>query len=297
MRRVISAITSRLGAVAVCACAFFACGEDTLETRKRVAAELAENQLCEAAIGEYRKILDDDRVSVSERGAVAYEIGRLCFECVRDYEQAAAHYLMAKTLDPDGSYVGEANRKLVAAMERLGRFIDAERSMGEVVAIDSAASSGRVVARVGDQRITLEQIDEAIRDLPPQAQRVFSGRDGRLRFLNQFVGVELIRRAAVRAGYDKAPAYQRALDKAVKNLLVEQYMAEQIRADMRVDSSDVLNFYALNKDSLFGGKPYKEVAEQVFFAYQNRKYQEVFGRYVERLSQTDTVSVYEDSVR
>ncbi len=96
-----------------------------VEESKKMAGELADNNLPAAAIEEYRRILDRGDLDNQARGAVCYLIGKTYYEDIGDYENAAAYYVRARSLDPNASYNNEAGKNLIAALEKVGRRLDA----------------------------------------------------------------------------------------------------------------------------------------------------------------------------
>jgi len=85
-----------------------------IEDHRRLAGELQSNRLYRAAIEEYQNILTYDDVDTPTRANINYLVGRVYFDHLGDYENAAAYYVRAKELDPEGSFADQATRKLVA---------------------------------------------------------------------------------------------------------------------------------------------------------------------------------------
>ncbi|UCD94623.1 MAG: hypothetical protein JSU69_00810 [Candidatus Zixiibacteriota bacterium] len=267
---------------------------------KNLAGELADNNLYAASIDEYTKILDDPDLDIETRANINYMIAKTYFDNLFDYEKAAAHYIKARSLNPEAGFYNEAGKNLIACLEKMGRIVDAKRELDKTVNIDSvyAAHEGEtVVARIGEVPIFLSEIDNEIQSLPPEAQGRFLGREGKLAFLNQFVGMELMYRAAVREGFNDDADIISKKQALEKQLLIEKYIIENVMPEINIDTSDVRNYYLANKEMKYGDKSYEEVKTQVLIDYQQEKAQQAFSDYVARLSVVEKVRIFEENVK
>lgn len=283
--------------------AFFQTGNGSKSeygTEKNLAGELADNNLYKAAIAEYESILTDHSLDAETQANLNYLIAKIYFDNVRDYENAAAYYVKARALNPQGSFYNEAGKNLVTSLEKMGRIVDAKRELDKSTNIDStyAAHEGdKVVAKIGDVPVFLSQLNEEIQDFPPDVQKQFAGKEGKRQFLNQYIGMELMYRAAIREGMEGDPEIVRKKEKLEKQLLIEKYAVEKVMPQINIDTADMKNYYAANKDSKFEGKPYDEVKAQVLMNYQQEKAQQAFGEYVAKLSAAENVKIFEENVR
>jgi tetratricopeptide (TPR) repeat protein len=267
---------------------------------KNLAGELADNNLYAASIDEYRKILDDPGLDGETRANINYMIAKTYFENLFDYENAAAHYIRARSLNPEAGFYDEAGKSLIACLEKMGRMIDAKRELDKTVNIDSvyAAHEGEtVVAKIGQVPVFLSEIDNEIQNLPPEAQKRFLGREGKVAFLNQYVGLELMHRAAVREGFNDDADIISKKQALERQLLIEKYIIENVMPQIDIDTSDVRNYYLAHKEEKYGDKSYDEVSTQVLLDYQQEKAQKAFSDYVARLSAVEKVQMFEENVR
>lgn len=269
-----------------------------MDIRKNLAGELRDNKLYSAAIEEYLKILDGGNIGIAEQANINYLIARIYFDDLKNYEQAAAYYLRAKTLNPDASFAAEASRNLVTSLERMGRMLDAKRQLDAMTDIDSSPrTKGDVaVARIGGVPIWLSEVEERIQSLSPEAQKRFQDVKAKREFARQFVGTELLYRAAVRDNLAEDPEIKRHQQLLFKNLLVEKYLLEKVIPEIKIDSLDVKNFYKANKD-IYHNKPYDSVRAQVFMDYQNEKAQAAFGDYIAKLAAIEKVEFLEQNIK
>ena len=290
-----------LPAVTCVALLLSACAGDQterIEQHKRLASELDNNGLHRAAIEEYEKVLDFSDLTDRQRGNINYLIGRLYFEDLKDYTNAAAYYIKAREYDPDGSFAAEATRNLIASLEKLGNVLDARRQLGSATDIDHQPTDGDVVvARIGQRDIWLSEIDDQIQLLPPEYQSQLLDPQAKVQYIHQYVGVELLYNAAIREDYLADPEVQRQKEQMIKRLLVDRFVAEKVMTSGQIDSVDVRNFYGANRDSLYQGAPFDSVRSQVYRDYQTQKAEVAYNEYIMNLAQAEQVEFLDHNVR
>jgi tetratricopeptide (TPR) repeat protein len=264
---------------------------------KKLAGELADNNLPDAAIEEYKKILDDGSLTDAERGAVCYLIAKTCFENIGDYETAAAYYIRARALDPDASYAEEAAKSLIACLERLGRRLDAKRELDHYTSLspDTGRSPGKIIARIGDRQITDADLMIELQLLPAEMQSRFASRDEKLKFLHSMIGRDLIYHAALREGFDRENDVQRDLRRLEKEYLIQYYTRQKIAPNVKLDTAGVRLYYQANKEK-YGDKSFEEAREQVVQDYFNFSGQKEIGEYMNALMQAENVRIFEENV-
>ncbi len=270
------------------------------EIEKRLAGELRDNNLYRAAVAQYEIILNDPKVDIGTRANINYLIGKIYFNELYEYEKAASHYVVARSLNPQGSFYDEAGKNLIASLEKMGRMVDAKRELNKAVDIDSiyAAHEGDVtVAKIGAVPVFLSELDDAIQKLPPEAQKQFLSKEGKREFLTQYVGLELMYRAAVREGFENDPEIIKEKKELEKQLLVQKYIMNNVLPEVNIDTSDVRNFYLANKSEKYGNKSYDEIKTRVIFDYQQEKAQQAFSEYVSKLAAVEQVQIFEENVK
>ncbi len=269
-----------------------------VQTAKMLAGELADNNLPQAAIEEYQKVLDNGPLTNGERGAIHYLIGDLYFNDVGDYEQAAAHYVRARALDENAPYNVEAGKKLITCLERLGRRQEAQRELNVQANLnpDTSQTPGKLVAKVGSTNITLADFEQAIDGLPQEMQDKLSDPAEKRKFLDQMIGRELIYHAALREGLDKNADAQQALKDIEKDYLVQYYTRQKIAPTVKPDSADVMLYYNAHKDK-YGGKDFADVRDDVLQDYIRYIGQKAINDYIGTLMQAEPVQVFDENVK
>lgn len=270
-----------------------------IERHKKLAGELRDNRLYEAAVDEYKKVLNFEDLNNSERANLNYLIGRIYFENLSDYENAAAYYVKAQSLDPDAPFSAEASRKLVASLEKMGNVVDAKRQLDAIVNLDGGPQSDVdvVVAKVGTIPIYMSEIDDRIQQLPPESQRQILNPQAKIEFMHQHVGMELLYHAAIRENYDDDAEIEKQQRLFNKQLLINKYVVDKVMPQIKIDTNDVKNYYQANKDNRYKDVPYDSVKAQVFMDYQSEKTQSAFSDYISMLAKKEKVEFFDHNVR
>jgi tetratricopeptide (TPR) repeat protein len=270
-----------------------------IEAYKRLAGELSSNNLPLAAIEEYQKVLAFDDLSDQERGNISYLIARVYYEDLKDYRNAAAYYIRAKEYDPNGSYVSEASKNLVASLEKIGNVLDARRNLSAATDLDHKPSdaSDVVVAKIGQRDIWLSEVEDQITLLPAELQEQLTTREARQQYVRQYVGVELLYAAAVREDYLSKPEVQRQREMYEKRMLVDRFVADKILPSIQIDTVDLGNFYRANKDILYQGASLDSVRAQVYQDYHSQKAEAAYNEYIMRLVASEKVEFLDHNVR
>jgi tetratricopeptide (TPR) repeat protein len=285
--------------LALCSCSGQSGGEATAELHKKLAGELRDNKLYGAAIEEYQSILRSETLPIAQRANVNYLIGRIYFENLNDYENAAAYYVRARSIDPEGSFVATASKNLVASLEKLGRLADAKRQLDQATDLnaDDRPEGDGLVASIGEQKIWMSEIERHLQNLPPQVQQRFLNRQAKIDLVHQYVAAELMYRAAIRENIEADPQFQSEMKFMRRQFLVDRYVAAKVMAGLVIDTADVRNFYWANRDSLYSGAPLDSVRGQAYRDYQSQKAQAAFTAHAARLAEGERVEFYEQNVR
>lgn len=265
-----------------------------------MAGELRDARLYKAAVQEYQKVLTSNQLETGIRANINYLIGKICFENLQDYENAAAYYVRARTLNPEGSFIAEASRNMVTSLERLGRMVDARRELDSFTDIDAGPrpEGDVVVARVGGKAVWLSEVEQQIQTLPPEAQKqLTASRAKKIEFVRKFVGAELMYNAAIRQNYAEDAEVKKQLRLLEKRVVVDKYVMDNVIAKIQIDSLDVRNFYVANRDRRYGGASYDSIKARVFIDYQTEKTESALSQYLQELAIAEKVEILEQNIR
>lgn len=265
---------------------------------KKLAGELSDNNLAEAAIDEYRRILASPSLTDGERGAVNYLIAQVYFDQLGDYQGAAAYYIRARSLDENASYAAEAGKNLITCFEKLGRRLDARRELDQQTSPepDTSRVTGKLVAKVGNRSITAAEFNQAMQSLPREMQDKLASREEKRKFLDQVIGRELIYHAALREGMDRETAVQNDLREIEKEYLVQHYTQLKIAPTVRPDTAELTLYFNANK-TRYGDKKLEEIRDQVTQEYIAYIGQKAINDYISQLLRAEPVQVFEENIK
>jgi tetratricopeptide (TPR) repeat protein len=299
LRKITHLLILFLLSIVVVSCSNRSDNTEAIERHKRLAGELRDNKLYRAAIDEYRRILNDESIDTKTRANINYLIAKIYFEDLNEYEDAAAYYVRARSLDPEASFAAEASKNLVTSLEKMGRILDAKRQLDAVTDIDTLprAKGDVAVARVGGVPIWLSEIEKQIQALPPEMQKQFLTREAKIKFVHNYVATELLYRAAVREDYGSDPEIQRKQRMLYKQLLVDKYVVDKVIPQIQIDSVDVYNYYLAHKDDRYNGAPYDSVQARVFLDYQSEKTESAFNDYISKLARVEKVEFFDQNIK
>ncbi|MEE9441487.1 MAG: hypothetical protein V3V99_02315 [candidate division Zixibacteria bacterium] len=289
-----------LGALAVAVLIYFNLPprpeDEIVSSARKLAGELADNNLPEAAIEEYQKILNEAELNSAERGAINYLIAKIYFEEIGDYQQAAAHYIRSRSLDENGSYYDEAGKNLIASLEKMGRRLDARRELDAQASAHPDTAVGKIVAIVGSDKITLVDFNKALESIPESMRNQYLSPEGKKEFLNQLIGRELIYHAAMREGFDRSGEMQKALKDIEKDYLVQYYTSKKIAPTVKPDTSELKMYYEANKEK-YDNQDFDAINQNVAQDYMNYLGQKAMNEYISVLLQAEPVQKFEENLK
>jgi peptidyl-prolyl cis-trans isomerase C len=90
------------------------------------------------------------------------------------------------------------------------------------------AQAAKVVAKVGEQTITVGDVTEQINRLSPYIKRRWATPEKRKEFLQKLIQIELLSQEAIRNGLDKSPEVQRAVKQVMVRLMVKNDLENEL---------------------------------------------------------------------
>ena len=280
------------------------------EQARNYANELYNRQLFKQSAAEYERYLNAYPLDENEQANISYTIGDIYFERLRDYENALAYYIRIKYLHPKEELRQQVDQKIVACLERLQMTEDAEQTLKESTSLEPGSVQqkrpGAVVARIGSREITQGDIDFELSQLPQSIRSQYDSKDKKVEFLNQYILTELLYKSAQNMGLDKDNEVIEAAFQAKKSIMVQKYLQDQIRKEVKIEPADVELYYKANKDKylekdkdgkVIREKPFDEVQQQVAQDLMVERQQDVYQRMVDRLMRAEGVEVFDDVLK
>ncbi len=109
-----------------------------------------------------------------------------------------------------------------------------------------AAKDGKVVAEVGKEKITLEEVDQMISEVPTQYQAMaLTHKD---MFLDGIINQKLLYKEALKQNLEADAAVRKQIEEATKDILIKEYLKKEIEQKVTVSDSDAKTYYEANKD-------------------------------------------------
>lgn len=221
------------------------------EGRRDLAGKLLSAGLKGKAIEQYELYLAEADLASDRRAKITYTLGTLCIE-EGDYEDALSWLYQVEMLDPKTELAPEVGSKIVACLERLGRFAQAQYSLDARSSLDKAGrdefKGDEVVARVGNDVITLGELDEAIDALPEWMRSAVEDPAQKRAFLEQYVAEELIYQKAKRLELDKDPSVRKQAERATRQLMIQKVLEDEIKAKVKISDDDLDLYYRAHAD-------------------------------------------------
>ncbi len=277
---------------------------------KEYAALLTSKELYEQAIEAYKRYAEFSGIGLDRRINANYMIGKIYQENLKDYENALAYFYKVKQFRPSGDLMNETNRNIVECLERMQRSSDAQRELDRITRHGAEAEAkeeeGVVLARIGDESITLEEIREKITELPEDSAESFTTWDGFRNFLRNYVAEEVIYKAALRQNLQKSPEIREKIEEVEKALLVQKVIETELADNVELPESDLRLYYKAHKDRY--KKPaagdseeeeimsFEEARQKIAADLARERGMEVWQNLINRLSAAEDVEFYEERI-
>lgn len=271
----------------------------SIEAKLNYAENLYTQELYKQATVEFQSVLDLQKLPDDRIAALAFKIGEIYMEKLRQYDDALAYFLKAEQFDKSRKLSKEIDENKVACLEKMKRSTDAQRILEKDTLLNPKEAeepdASKVVAEVGSKKITLHDFENEINNLPDKLKNQALTRKGKLQFLQNMVATELIYNAAKRQGYGRNPKIIQSINNFEKNLLVRAYIGQELGNKINIAPSDLELFYQAHKEN-YKGKKFNDVKEQVAKDLQNQKFQEAIGTLFDRLSKAETVTLHPENI-
>ncbi len=109
---------------------------------------------------------------------------------------------------------------------------------------------GPYLAKVGSAKITQADFEREMKNLPPFAQKLFEGKGGKEKFLDELIKKELLYQEALKKGLDKDAEFKEKVEDFKKISLISQVLEKEIETKVTVTEQDVKDYYEKHKNEL-----------------------------------------------
>ncbi|MGC9314152.1 MAG: hypothetical protein ACP5G4_00835 [bacterium] len=268
------------------------------ETAKAHAVTLVNNELYEQAYDQLDYIVNNYRLGKNEAGSILHQMGEIAAKHLRNPRLALSAYYKLKDYYPDHHLADQIERDIIEQLDKTGKRSQAQRLLEKSIALGQPASEvepTKIIAKIGDRAISIDEIEEAISQLPPDLAGQFSEKQAKIKFARSYVGQQLMFEAALREGYDNRPEVIDRMESARKDVLANEYFKDNVANRVDVNPTDIEIYYEQHK-SQFGGAPLDEVRGQVAEAARLEKMGRLQGKLLEDLLETQDVQFYPENM-
>ncbi|MGA1791249.1 MAG: hypothetical protein ACMUIM_07170, partial [bacterium] len=218
-----------------------------VEKERKLANKLKGVGLLRASAGSFERYLEMADLPPKERSRIAYTIGQLYME-VQDYEKALPWLYEAELTDPDTALATKLNALIITCLERLGRYQAAEYALKARTALDSnklseESQGENIVARIGQDVITLNQINQAFDALPPWIKQEISEPAKKKEFARQYIAEEILYKKGLKLGFERDPANLKKIEQFKRQLIITQVREKELEGKLSIDDADVKNYF------------------------------------------------------
>ena len=220
----------------------------TSENQRELANKLKSAGLPRQAVQEYEQYLQSARLEPRQLAGLCYSIGKMCMDA-GDYEKALAWLYRVELLDPQTSLKAELGSSIINCLERTGRRSAAEYALAKRSSAegDAARSSGTVVAEIGNDKVYLEDVNEAFDNLPDWMRKQFESKQSKTDFAKKYIADELLYRKAMKMELDKDAGIRKQIRMAQRELMVNRVLESELKDKLKVEEDDLKNFYEAHK--------------------------------------------------
>ncbi len=263
----------------------------TVEEYEKMASSLRQQELYGEAVATYLELLSTHTLEAKKRANILYQVGNIQKDQMVDYAGALASYTKIKALAPKEKFSGNLNKSMVLCLERMGRSLDASQQISKTVSLNAAPTvvGGTIIAEIGDQKITLEEVENTFGKLPEEPMQ-------KKQMAKSYVGTIVAARAARRKGMAEEPELKQQIVKMETQLLAQATIREELK-DVKIDESDVLNFFNANKAKYGDTTSYDAAKQQVQQDYMMQKQGVLINQYIDKLLKADDVKLYMDKIK
>lgn len=196
----------------------------------------------------FQNYIEQARLDKTDLAAICYRLGSIYMD-LKEYEYALANFYKAELLNTQADYTARMNELIVEALENSGLSLQAQYELSNRTSIGKPAQKNEiVVARIGKNEITELQISQAIAKLPQWAQDNFKTKDGKLKFIKEYVSREVLYDKAKKINLDKSSKTREYLEEVKKELAIQQLLQMEVEQNLKISPTDLELYYKANKD-------------------------------------------------
>ncbi|MFC1554254.1 tol-pal system YbgF family protein [candidate division KSB1 bacterium] len=299
-------------------CSQYQPGSDiSMEKQSLYASALLNQKLYRQSLVEFEKLLRWYKLDESKRANVNYTMGDIYFTNLSDYQNALAHFLKIKHVFDDSKLMDETNKKIIACLERLGRYSEASQvlkestGLGETMSEDSPFERvpGDTVAVIDGFVYTSGELDNLFsyyyNALPEDQKGDGPTRDMKINFIRDYIRTEVLYNSAKKQNLDQDQQVLEVAFLQKKTLMVEKLIRNGMEQVIQVAESEIVEYYEANKDKIVETKEDGTQVPATFEAAHNtihniiytQKVQSYKEQLTDRLIQEQNAQIFAEKIK
>lgn len=109
-------------------------------------------------------------------------------------------------------------------------------------------NADKVIAEVGEETITMADLDEFTAQIPPFAKKSYQGEEGKLRLLEQLVEKRLVVQAAKDLGYEEDDLVKERVTSTRERAIKKQYYTKEYLSKIKIKEEEIKQYYEDHKE-------------------------------------------------
>ncbi|MBF0301297.1 MAG: hypothetical protein HQK51_21505 [Oligoflexia bacterium] len=254
------------------------------------------------------------------KAKLAFTIGEL-YKNESQFEKAISYYMQVELFDSNSSYKNDAKKEIIAILEKLKKFSAAKWMLNEATSLNSTSTAsantkanvvnqgGDVVAKIGDKKIYLHEINSYLDDLPEFIRKNFTKKEEKENFVKKYVADTLLYEKAKRQSMDKDSKYIQQIERIQRELLLQKIIEQEVTKKVTISDPDVKNYFEANKDKFApknksGAKTaavtavkFEEVKKLATDSYRQEKEQAIYQKLIEETLKMEKVEFFPEKIK
>ena len=236
--------------------------------------------------------------------AVYFELGQSYLDA-GDYRKALFNFYLAEFSLPSEELKTNIGAREVLCLEKLGRSIDAVNELDRKIGVEKpkeVPEDSNTLATVGQKRITLKDLNEAIQTLPvPVQDKIRNDIPEKKNFLKQMVLLHLLYDKAIRIRMDRDPEITQKLEAIRFQFIANTMLETELGTIPEPTPADLDNFYKAHLDQFKSKnekgeetvKSLEEVKQTVREGFLAQKKSEKVNGLLNDLARAENVQLFE----
>jgi peptidyl-prolyl cis-trans isomerase C len=220
------------------------------EMDKKFGNKLAEEHLFLPAIESYQSYLQSNSsvLDATQQANLYYRMGELADQA-QNWEKALAFYHKSEILEPSASYANNRSRKMIACLEKMGRFHDANYTLSKASALKTSeqspalSPSETLIAKIQGEPLSLNELQKVIQFLPKGEQDRLKDPQAQKEFARHYVAKQVLLRKAKKLNLQDDPELRQRLQWLSEELILQKLLDQERQERIRIDPLDIQNYY------------------------------------------------------